>query len=459
MPAFYDAAASGQLPLTPPYASHYETQAQHYSHDSYGHPSVPQRLDSVVGYHRYPATVHQSYDQQTYCGGPQTLPPISAYHGRMGAPTLPPLRMQYPSNPDREYYTNSTHASTTGASQQQQPAPKEEQTTGGVSATLDYEMELMADFVSEKAQGMYALFRSNICLADIDIHRSMQPGSIVHPRFRKWVAQVLAATRLPSATILLSLHYLTHRIQTFPKTIDGSETQLYHLLAVSMVLGSKFLDDNTFINRSWSDVTSIKVSDLNRLEREWLRLIEYDLHVDPSQADGLTQWITSWKDFEIHAKRNKLAKLTPLDTTSTSRPLNGSRPSFTPGFAKSTHGTFTPLSSGSVSSAGTPYTSSDPWNHHDRSATEHWSMRPRYPPIDSFDYSARYSGSYMGHSDQYSQYQLPPLHTVAPSFYSPWNNTHNWEHRHGYGCHCVACSRQSSAYLMSSHFLPQTVVG
>ncbi|KAF2148194.1 hypothetical protein K461DRAFT_288459 [Myriangium duriaei CBS 260.36] len=464
MPAFYPQAMTGQLPLTPPYSGSYDQSCHstQYPYDSYA-PSqgVPARLDSAMEYtHRYPPP--SAFNRQSFCN-PQNLPPISSYYEPMGAPVLPPLRMQDAAYADRDYYHQyASGVPAQGGEQPQQAATKEEQPTGGVSAKLDYEMERMTDFVSEVAQGMYALHSSNICLADIDICRSIQPGTTVHPSFRKWVFQVLSATRLPSATILLSLHYLTVRMRDFPSSIEKTDNQLYRLLAVSMILGSKFLDDNTFINRSWSDVSGIKVSELNTLEIKWLSLIGFDLHADPSDPNGVTLWIKAWKEYDARATApSRPAKLSPLNTNlPQQKSASSNRASFQPGYTKTSHGTFTPLSSGSFgSSSGTPYMSADPWNRQDHTQPDFFGAQSRYQSMEDMQYPNRYSSHSHGRTSQFSQYSLPPLHSVAPSFYNPWNQA-PWEPSHGYGCHCVGCSRQNvSTYMMGSHFTPQTVVG
>ena len=68
-----------------------------------------------------------------------------------------------------------------------------------------------------------------------------------------------------------------------PKT----DTHLFRLLTIAVVLGSKFLDDNTFINRSWSEVSGIQVHELNELELEWLLAIKFKLHRDPAEQHNL----------------------------------------------------------------------------------------------------------------------------------------------------------------------------
>lgn len=205
--------------------------------------------------------------------------------------------------------------------QQEQPAQvkpqaKEDKPVGGVSAKLDYEMETMADFVTEMAAGMYALFSKRICIADIDLTRSIQPGVQYPPAFRKWVLQVLNATRLPSATILLSLSYLALRVRGLSTQgqFKTSERGLYQMLTVSLILGSKFLDDNTFQNKSWAEVSHISIPELNHDEREWLEAFNHRLHHDPDTQDGFNSWKQRWETYETQVAAIAITALRPVDT-------------------------------------------------------------------------------------------------------------------------------------------------
>ena len=195
--------------------------------------------------------------------------------------------------------------------------PKEEKPVGGVAAHLDYEMEQMVDFVSESAQGMYELYHARICLADIDIARSVNPNVSVPPAFRKYVSQVLSSTRLPSSTILYGLYYLAHRMTELSKEgrYPTGTGQIYRMLTTALLLGSKFLDDNTFQNRSWSEVSNISVQELNTLELEWLKSIEWDLHIDFNDPQGFKLWDLKWKRWQamkVELSMESL-KLNPLN--------------------------------------------------------------------------------------------------------------------------------------------------
>ncbi|KAL8972669.1 MAG: hypothetical protein Q9183_000417 [Haloplaca sp. 2 TL-2023] len=180
---------------------------------------------------------------------------------------------------------------------------KEEVATGGVAAHLDYEMDAMAGFVAEMAQGMYDLYESRICLADIDMIRSVNPKASVAPAFGKYVLQVLSSTRLPSSTILMGLYYLATRMSLLSSggRYPTARGRVYHMLTVALLLGSKFLDDNTFQNRSWSEVSNIPVKELNDLELDWLLSIDWKMHSDPEDPQGLSLWLSHWKRWQ--AKR------------------------------------------------------------------------------------------------------------------------------------------------------------
>lgn len=224
-------------------------------------------------------------------------------HGVASVPVLPPSQVS-----DRSTDEGQQLARLTCAPAIAQQQPKEEK-VGGVAAHLDYKMDEMVDFVSEMAQGMYGIYASKICLADIDMTRSvLNSKNPVHPDFRRYVNQVLTSTRLPSSTILLGLHYLTVRMTILSArgtyTYGGGD--VYNMLTTALLLGSKFLDDNTFQNRSWSDVSNISVKKLNALECDWLKDINWNMHFDPSDNKGFALWRRRWQSFQGVASGNKV---------------------------------------------------------------------------------------------------------------------------------------------------------
>jgi hypothetical protein len=163
---------------------------------------------------------------------------------------------------------------------------------GGVCAVLDYEVEAMAEYVAE----MTTRLTSGNGVAPADL--------------RKFVSQILSSTRLPSTTILLGMNYLSKRINmlnlaaggTQPKMTDG---QVWRMLTVALLLGSKFLDDNTFQNRSWAEVSGIPVRELNTMENEWMRATRWNLYVNIDRSEDYNAWLKSWQDWSQIKKRHQ----------------------------------------------------------------------------------------------------------------------------------------------------------
>ncbi|KAK4226721.1 hypothetical protein QBC38DRAFT_418493 [Podospora fimiseda] len=175
---------------------------------------------------------------------------------------------------------------------------------GGVCAVLDYEVEVMADYVAEMAT------------------RVVMPRNVVNQSFRKYVSQILSSTRLPRTTILLGLNYLAKRINLMASGAVQNEGEIWRLLTTSLLLGSKFLDDNTFQNKSWSEVSGIPVKELNAMENEWLIAMNWNLYVNLDESKDFTAWLDNWAEWKLtkkreqqqQANRERLAALTPIDT-------------------------------------------------------------------------------------------------------------------------------------------------
>lgn len=452
----------------------------HYPHDPFVPSMAPIRQDSGYEYQQpylqpqvVPAPPSYPYSQSSY-SSTTSLPPIQSHYEPIGAPILPPLRIQ-----DRVSFTDDYHRrlqqeqqNAIAHEQTQRQASKDEKATGGVSAKLDYDMEQMTDFVTEATQSMYAYHTSSICLADIDVTRSFHHSMQSQPSFRKWVHQVLSATRLPSATILLSLHYLNDRVANYPQSIQTGENQIYRLLAVGLILGSKFLDDNTFINRSWSDVTAIKVTELNQLEMKWLHLINYELHIDPVSRNGLQAWLDAWKDYEakrIAKQQQHAAKLSPLDTSNVYRHSQNRNSRYSPypsPYSGTTSRSFdTPQSSQSSHFAPSTYTTADPWasteRHH--SAEDYYKRPQRYGALPDFDDLNRRATEERTRQAAYAypQTNLQSYYQPSTASYGSGWDQHAWNGVHRYDCGCMSCSYQQHYRLwpMASSHTAQTVMG
>jgi len=326
---------------------------------------------------------------------------------------------------------------------------------GGVCAVLDYEVDQMTDYVAEMAQ------------------RVVRPGSPVSPAFRKFVSGLLSSTRLPSTTILLGMNYLARRINMLNTagTYKTNEGQVWRLLTIGLLLGSKFLDDNTFQNRSWSEVSGISVAELNTLEHEWLSGIGWNLYVNLDESKDFKAWLQSWHDWretknlQRNATLERLAPLTPIDTSvqrpqqysqayngypksaSRERPQSGFMPPYEPPTWMNSYPTphLTPPSAPD-SGLNTP---------------EYLSATGGGPRYNDWALFNHYSRGYQ------SQVQAPYIPTRVASYHTPYT-THYANHSGGNNmwdagageCNCNACSPHvKQPYFMTQGYGGQLVAG
>lgn len=455
MPSFYPRHNPTRQPFTPPEfvpSYHSACGANSYQQQNAyaGQPTIRQQDDGYDYTDRYSQlamAMPPMYPQAgTYLSNaPPSLPPASSFYDSNGATILPPMRVPGHSMTDAAMHQQRAQEYNQRMSQ---PA-KEEKPVGGVSAKLDYDMDVMTDFVCETAL------------------RLITPGRMMPPSFRKWVHQVLCATRLPSATILLSMFYLSERMPMLagePKT----DTHLFRLLTIALVLGSKFLDDNTFINRSWSEVSGIRVDELNRLEMEWLNAIDYKLHRDPTEQQGWTSWSEHWKDYQSHAARaGRSNKLSPIDTSMNRRSFNPNKPlpplPMQQAYNPSPYD-YTPKSA--QSAYNTPnYSQYDPW----RSANDHSPMSaPTTGPTTPEYYGTTGAWAPAEGYSRRTMFGFPPLSQPATtqsqqqasnygvSAYATQYNNSAWN-QHGPSCGCAYCVQRHPPYFMAPGYGPQAV--
>ncbi|XHF97549.1 hypothetical protein AWENTII_001131 [Aspergillus wentii] len=318
--------------------------------------------------------------------------------------------------------------------QHEQPR-KEEKATGGVAAHLDYEMDQMSDFVAEMAQGI------------------VYPGSSVPPQFRKYVFQILSSTRLPSSTILLGLYYLASRMRMLSsaKVYSSGSGQVYRMLTVGLLLGSKFLDDNTFQNKSWAEVSNIPVAELNSMELEWLFAFEWKIHDRIYEdQDGFASWLSHWETWRTkataraHGTRHSLA---PIDTKITrghglSKPLMSPEGPIPPQYQRSTH-----FENSWLNPAASEY--SPPSAPHSGPTTpDYYSVGP-WAYANPSPYSRAWipPQQYLPQSAPRSQ---PPSYHHTPAYALPFAQS-VWT-GHGSSCGCLYCAKHMEHYMCANPF-------
>jgi len=87
--------------------------------------------------------------------------------------------------------------------------------------------------------------------------------------FRKWVTTILSTTLVAQNVVLLALLFI-YRLKKLNPTVRGKPGSEYRLLTVALMLGNKFLDDNTYTNKTWAEVSGIIVGEIHIMEVEFL---------------------------------------------------------------------------------------------------------------------------------------------------------------------------------------------
>lgn len=123
--------------------------------------------------------------------------------------------------------------------------------------------------------------------------RSLVPDAIPTTGFRKWVATILTTTQVAQNVILLALLFVWKLKQTNP-TVKGKPGSEYRLLTVALMLGNKFLDDNTYTNKTWAEVSGISVQEVHIMEVEFLSNMRYSLYTSKEQWE---EWHTTLGKF------------------------------------------------------------------------------------------------------------------------------------------------------------------
>ncbi|KAI7866736.1 cyclin-domain-containing protein, partial [Spinellus fusiger] len=112
--------------------------------------------------------------------------------------------------------------------------------------------------------------------------------------FKFFCQKIIKATQISCACIVLALYYV-YRLRSAYPCVQGSIGSEVRLFTTALVLANKYLDDNTFTNKTWSDVSNIPVHELNIMEVEFLAALNYRIHVHHLQffswAEQCQQWM------------------------------------------------------------------------------------------------------------------------------------------------------------------------
>ncbi|KAI8097808.1 uncharacterized protein B0P05DRAFT_582796 [Gilbertella persicaria] len=189
----------------------------------------------------------------------------------------------------------------------------------------------IAEFSSTMVYLMWHARRQSV----MDLHSSSKTDTITHnnnsleqTRVTADMANMTSAafkkfsTQLSESVVLLSLKYIAMLLQNNPH-IQGADGSEYRLFTVALMLANKFLDDNTFTNKTWSEVSGMKVTDLNIMELEFLDVLRFELTIRKEEYERWRTALFGFRsqliDVPIEIQRQRLMETMALSVNSNSQ--------------------------------------------------------------------------------------------------------------------------------------------
>jgi hypothetical protein len=164
-------------------------------------------------------------------------------------------------------------------------------------------------------------------------------GTDPSPAFRRFANQVLAQTLVSPTAFMLSLLYALRVLQLSFVEDGSSEGGLdqeaieifaqppsaapFKLFTLGLMIANKHLDDNTFLNKTWNEVTGITLPELNRMERWYLEKCSYEITVPEATWAQFLERLRSRNEMRlnairgVHASRPSPLSALPLGNRST----------------------------------------------------------------------------------------------------------------------------------------------
>ncbi|ROT38079.1 cyclin [Sodiomyces alkalinus F11] len=129
-----------------------------------------------------------------------------------------------------------------------------------------------------------------------------------YPAFKKWAYGVLSTTQVTQSVILLALMFV-YRLKKANPSVKGRSGSEYRLLTVALMLGNKFLDDNTYTNKTWAEVSGISVQEIHVMEVEFLSNMRYSLL---ATKDEWEDWLAKLACFSEYYERALAQPTSPV---------------------------------------------------------------------------------------------------------------------------------------------------
>ncbi|KAK0475158.1 cyclin-domain-containing protein [Armillaria novae-zelandiae] len=125
---------------------------------------------------------------------------------------------------------------------------------------------------------------------------------VATPTFVQFMQKLLETTQVSHSVIVLSLHYI-YRLKDRNNGTPAQAGSEFRIAVAALMMANKFLDDcsNTYTNKTWSEVSGIELPEINRMEREFLLGVDFNLYVDKKTYES---WLSLLKGLVLAKERD-----------------------------------------------------------------------------------------------------------------------------------------------------------
>ncbi|KAK4131509.1 hypothetical protein BT67DRAFT_387581 [Trichocladium antarcticum] len=296
-----------------------------------------------------------------------------------------------------------------------------------IPARINSKRGNLSDFMAEVAALFWFETTKTLDMASPRLPISpLAPAAVASHHFKKWILTVLTTTQVTQNVAVLALLYI-YRLKMANPTVKGRPGSEYRLLTVALMLANKFLDDNTYTNKTWADVSGISVAEIHVMEVEFLSNMRYSLLVSVDQWEEWLDRLTGfWSYLELAQQALSPSPSPLLIPSPTHRNFMSPLPSptgplqLTPTFQSTGH------SRGTQPPHTTPFTSSGApnWPYLGSNAVSPLALKPQgqqlyrkrsFPEEDTVEHPAKRigrvpvgQGELAGHLPSQALLQHPP---------------------------------------------------
>lgn len=93
-----------------------------------------------------------------------------------------------------------------------------------------------------------------------------------------YIVRIMTYSRSTSRNIVMSLSYIDQLSNDDNCPIILTRHNIHRLLAISLMVASKFYEDFYIDNESWATIAGVNLQEINRLERKFLLYIDFKIN-------------------------------------------------------------------------------------------------------------------------------------------------------------------------------------